>query len=403
MHRPSEVPAADFTVGEIASNVRTLSPDLIGRKVFDAFRDDPSIPAFALVEPNGELWGLIDRISLLTTFGHPVLRELYSKRPIRLLADPDPLVLDQTTTAEEANARLTHEKPGAVTAGFVILAKGRYDGIGTSIGLMELSARQARARSVELDAARQQAEAANRSKSSFLANLSHELRTPLNAIIGFGEILESELLGPHRDPAYKDYSRDIRTSGQHLLSLINDLLDLAKAEANKLTLVEEWFDLTALIGATMRIVQGQAHDQNVTLSMHPIEPQPAVFGDSRKCRQILLNLLSNAIKFTLEGGKVTVSVNVVPDQGLTLKIADTGIGMSPKDLNKAMTPFQQIETSYTRRHIGTGLGLPLTKRLVELHGGTMEIDSTIDVGTTVSIHLPAGRVRVPETHLRDAV
>ncbi len=402
MQRPPDAPVSEFRLGEIALQIPTLSPDAIARAVFDAFRDDPDIPAFALVEPDGRLWGLIDRISLLTTFGQPVLRELYSKRPIHLLADPGPLVLDADMTVDEANWRLTHEKPAAVTAGFVITDAGRYHGVGTSLRLMELSVRQARARSAELEAAREQAESANRSKSSFLANLSHELRTPLNAIIGFGEILESELLGPHSDPAYRDYSRDIRASGQHLLSLINDLLDLAKAEADKLTLNEEWFDLSAAIGATLRIVQGQAQAQGVALSVRPLDPQPALLGDNRKVRQIVLNLLSNAIKFTPSGGRVTVTAAIAPDGGLTVSVADTGIGMSPADIDKAMTAFQQVETSYTRRHAGTGLGLPLTKRLVELHGGMLRIDSAVGVGTTVSVRFGADRVRLPEVRLRAA-
>ena len=402
MHRPPDVPISDFRLGEIATPVRTLSPDVIARSVFDAFRDEPDIPAFALVAPDGRLRGLIDRISLLTTFGQPVLRELYSKRPIHLLADPSPLVLDSEVTVDEANSRLTHEKPSAVTAGFVITRAGRYHGIGTSLRLMELSVRHARARSAELEAAREQAEAANRSKSSFLANLSHELRTPLNAIIGFGEILESELLGPHSDPAYRDYSRDIRASGQHLLSLINDLLDLAKAEADELTLNEEWFDLSAAIGATLRIMQGQARAQGVSLVARPPDPQSALLGDNRKVRQILLNLLSNGIKFTPSDGRVTITAVVEADGAVVVCVADTGIGMAPADIDKAMTPFQQVETSYTRRYAGTGLGLPLTKRLVDLHGGRLDIDSEVGVGTRVSVRFPAERVRLPKDRLRAA-
>ncbi|MDZ7712998.1 MAG: PAS domain-containing protein [Rhodovibrio sp.] len=243
----------------------------------------------------------------------------------------------------------------------------------------------------ELIAAREKAELANKSKTEFLANMSHELRTPLNAVIGFAEVIEGQLLGEIGNPRYRAYASDIRESGQHLLSLINDILDHAKIEAGRRELHEEWLRIAELIHGTVRLVRERAHDRGVHLDVLPADGLPRVFADQRGVKQILLNLLTNAIKFTPENGRVTVRAEAGAD-GLSLEVADTGIGIAEDDIEKAMAPFGQADNWLTREHEGTGLGLALCKQLTELHGGTLDLDSAPGQGTRVRVTLPADRL-----------
>jgi signal transduction histidine kinase len=242
----------------------------------------------------------------------------------------------------------------------------------------------------ELVSARDKAESASRAKSEFLANMSHELRTPLNAIIGFAEIIKRRTFGPASE-RYPEYAGDIYNSGTHLLALINDILNLSKLEAGKFQLQERDVDLAAMVDACMRLVEEPARQWGIRLSVS-LDPE-ALFirADERRLRQILINLLSNAVKFTSEGGNVRVT-SVRRNGGLAISVSDNGIGMAPEDIPKALTPFGQIESKVRRKQEGTGLGLALAKQLVELHGGILTIDSTINVGTTVTLLLPASRM-----------
>jgi signal transduction histidine kinase len=234
------------------------------------------------------------------------------------------------------------------------------------------------------------AEAASRAKSKFLANMSHELRTPLNAIIGFAEMIKTAMLGPLSE-RYRSYGADIFNSGTHLLGLINEILDLAKLEAGKLELQEEEIDLAATVEACMTIVEGQAHLARVRLSADTDSTVLKIRADERRLRQILINLLSNAVKFTPEDGDVRVSCSR-RDRTLAIMISDTGIGIAPEDVPKAMMAFGQVESKVSRKVEGTGLGLPLVQHLVELHGGKLTIESEVDVGTRVTVTLPLERI-----------
>jgi signal transduction histidine kinase len=242
-----------------------------------------------------------------------------------------------------------------------------------------------------LIAAKEAAEAANRAKSEFLANMSHELRTPLNAIIGFSGMMSDRMFGP-LNARYLDYANIIGSSGKHLLAIITDILDLAQADAAKLMLAEERVNLSEVVELGSSIVQDMARRAQIDFRNEIEGPLPTVLGDPAKLTQILVNLLSNAIKFTEPGGKVRLKVVRPAQRGITFRVEDTGIGMSAEQIPIALTPFGQIESNLTRKHDGVGLGLPLTKRLIELHGGTIEIRSEPGTGTVVSAHLPEDRL-----------
>ncbi|MFT3996632.1 MAG: PAS domain-containing sensor histidine kinase [Asticcacaulis sp.] len=231
------------------------------------------------------------------------------------------------------------------------------------------------------------AEQANHAKSEFLANMSHELRTPLNAINGFSEIMAGEMFGPLGHARYKEYAGDILSSGQHLLALINDILDMSKIEAGKMTLKFDSIAVDEVIDDTLRLVRQRAEKAGLKLRVHLPPKLPDIEADYRALKQVLLNLLTNAIKFTPSGGAVTVSA-VSTDNFIHLYVADTGIGIAEKDMARLARPFEQIENQFSRTKEGTGLGLALTKSLIEMHAGRLEVDSTLGQGTTVSVILP---------------
>jgi signal transduction histidine kinase len=221
--------------------------------------------------------------------------------------------------------------------------------------------------------------------------MSHELRTPLNAIIGFSQILKDELFGHVGNPRYREYGKDIYESGNHLLNVINDILDLSKIEAGKLELRREDIDLSRLLAACLRLVRERARDASVKLVDGTSPDEMLVLAaDETRVKQIIINLLSNAIKFTPAGGVVTVAARHRSDSMIEITVADTGIGMKPEDIPIAMQPFRQIETPTNRKYEGTGIGLPLTKALVEAHNGEMALESAAGVGTTVTVTLPVG-------------
>jgi signal transduction histidine kinase len=252
--------------------------------------------------------------------------------------------------------------------------------------------REANAELERAIARREFAESASQAKSLFLANMSHELRTPLNAIIGFSQLIRDQLMGPIGTEQYAGYARDICGAGEHLLEMINSILDISKIEAGSMELRNEEVDLNEIVAASLATVRTQAERKRIRIATSFAEKLPHVTADHLSLRQILINVLANAVKFTPEGGRVSVDLQSEPDGAILASIGDTGIGMSADEVMIALEPFRQVENALTKRHEGTGLGLPLAKRLVELHGGSLEIDSRKDIGTTVRIRLPAERI-----------
>lgn len=279
--------------------------------------------------------------------------------------------------------------------------------IGISVFLNYVQERQLRANFVDNEKLRAEqrrserllsrSEAANRAKNDFLAIMSHELRTPLNAIIGFSEIISNQMFGPVSQPKYVDYATDIRASGAHLLSIINDILDISKAEAGKLQLEEEPIDPVESLNRTMRMFRQRASELGVDLTFRVRDDIPWLIADPRLFNQVAINLTSNALKFTPEAGSVSVELSFSDQGDLVLSVRDTGIGIKGADMQRIFEPFVQVEDAMSRTQQGTGLGLPLVRKIMNLHGGTIELESSAGTGTIASATFPKSRFVAPES------
>ncbi len=243
-----------------------------------------------------------------------------------------------------------------------------------------------------LVAAREEAEAANRMKSQFLGNVTHELRTPLNAVINFAQLIADEINGPLGAAEYREYAAQIGASGTELLSLIDELLDLARAEAGQLTITEGLAEPDVLIDAACRMLAPEAAARHVTLTRPAHAALLPVRGDATRLRQVVASLIANALKFTPAGGEARINAAQDPAIGLTISVSDTGIGIDPTNLTRVMEPFEQVSGGGTESHPGIGLGLPLARHLAELHGGTLILRSEQGGGTTALFTLPAHRL-----------
>ncbi|HWX88880.1 MAG TPA: MHYT domain-containing protein [Rhizomicrobium sp.] len=275
-------------------------------------------------------------------------------------------------------------------------AQGEAQRMRDHIAELETAQKALEQTSADLTTALEAAEAASKSKSVFLASMSHELRTPLNAVLGFSETMQMETFGPLGAERYKEYLGHIHHSGAHLLSLINDILDLSRLDAGQTELNEVVFDPAELIAESLRMIAGQAQQAGIALSTDIGRDLPWLKADKRRIKQILINLLSNAVKFTLPGGQVQVSARLT-DAGLALAVADSGIGIARADIPKALERFGQVDARLERKYEGTGLGLPLSKQLAELHGGGLALESAVGAGTTVTVTLPRDRLAARPT------
>ena len=382
-----------FTAALLTKATAPASPDQPCGEVFERFAAENDLAAIAVIDQGGRPVGLLTRAAVAATLAKPLMNDLYSRRPARLLMDPAPLTVDCGTPLGALSRLIAEQKPTALTDGFIITDQGRYYGVAYALDLMATSVALADLRAWQREEAQKQAEAANHAKTAFLANASHEIRTPLNAIMGFAELLLEEGSGPLGNPRYREYAADIVEGGRHLMELINDLLDLSKAEADKLELTETQVEPARIAAAAMRLVGERAAKHGVTLRNLTPRDAPTLLADDRKLRQMLLNLLSNAVKFTLPGGEVALSAEAAPDGGFFFSVADSGVGMTQDEIVQALEPWGQVNHALNRKLDGSGLGLPLTKRLAELHGGRLEMSSRPGVGTTVRLYFPAQRVQ----------
>jgi two-component system cell cycle sensor histidine kinase PleC len=301
--------------------------------------------------------------------------------------DAEPIIAERLAIAQSREERILHQR---LLSGRVIEIMHRPMPAGGSIVTFTDITDQ-EGTTTALRAAKEQAELANRTKSEFLANMSHELRTPLNAIIGFSQIMTQQMFGPLGSPRYREYASDVLSSSQHLLQIINDILDMAKIEAGRVELHESAIDLDRLFDDCQRLVRERAMTAEIKLQRDLPDGVPQLLGDERLIKQILLNLLSNAVKFTPRAGTVALRARIEADGGFALSVADTGIGIAAADIPKVLQPFGQVDGTYARAHGGTGLGLSIVRALVELHGGTFDLESEPGKGTAVTVRFAAAR------------
>lgn len=379
------------TIGKISEPITPLTPTVLCGEVYGILTELKDTLALPVVS-NGRAIGLVNRNDLLLHLANQFGRALYERKPITHLMDREPLVVDENLPLADFNDLLLNERPAALVRGFIVTRVGLYQGVGTPLSLLRLMAASMAHRAEELERAREAEARTNRAKTRFLANMSHELRTPLNAIIGFTEMIEKSVFGPVGHPKYAEYLADILTSAQHLLGVINGILDLSRIEAGRLELAESVFDLNEAISSAMRVVKSLAERGQIQLSVATDRPLPSILGEERKIIQVLVNLLSNAVKFTSPGGHIVVRARADLARGLTLTVSDDGIGIAPDHLDLVMEPFGQVESELNRKYEGTGLGLPLSKAFVELHGGSLTLRSTPGRGIAVTVHLGPERL-----------
>ncbi len=352
----------------------------------------------SLVVDNADAIVVVDRIGIVR-FVNPSAEKLLKCAAADLLGQMFGIPLEGVHTTEidlytRSNATCTAE---------IRVMRTLWDGERAFIITMrDVTERKKSEKALRL--AKQTAEQANAMKSQFLANMSHELRTPLNAIIGYSEMMLMGISGPVEPARYRNYISDIHRGGKHLLSLINELLDLSKAESGQLRLLEESFDLVPLAGQVIDLLRGQAERKGVNLSVTPETASIWVYADARMLNQVLLNLLGNAIKFTPEGGSVAIVLNRTYEGEARVVVRDSGIGIPKHQIPRAFAAFVQIENAYTRiENTGTGLGLALCKRYVEMHDGKIGLESAVDAGTTVTVTLPQQRSLVSQKKGGDVV
>ncbi|HEY4345445.1 MAG TPA: ATP-binding protein [Parvibaculum sp.] len=378
------------TARDLAEPVVPLAPGMSCAEVFERLLDEGDLLNIPVVE-NGRPLGLVSRQDFLLVYVRMFGREIYGRQCITALMNKSPVIVDAGMNCEDINARLFATTKSSPLQGFIVEENGRYLGLGSAATLMRVTADIIMRRAEELERQRRRAEAANESKTQFLAGMSHELRTPLNAIIGFADLMRMQLLGPLEPPRYLDYVNDIHHSGVHLLHMINELLDMAKIEAGHVDLHEDVIDLRDIGTEVLRMLRQSIETARVKLNVVMPSALPLICADEQQVRRVLVNLLSNAIKFTPAGGSITLSAHEC-ESGLEVSVADTGIGIPPDKLDKVLEPFEQVENSFTRTRAGTGLGLPLTKAMVEAHGGTLTLESELGQGTTVRVSLPSDRI-----------
>ena len=390
----SEVTLAEESrlAGELALVIPALTVRHSCGDAFSWFLANQDVPAVAILDDEGKVAALVNRPIFMARYAKQFAPELYSKKSILKLANTQSLIVDRNVRIADLGSTRLDENPDALIECFVVTAEGQYRGIATGEALLRCKVALLQARESELSHALEAAKEASRTKSNFLALMSHELRTPLNAIIGFSEVLSQEMFGAIGNPRYRDYAGDIHGAGRHLLALINDILDLSKAEAGRFDLNCEEVAPGELIEECLKLMHDRARASGLYLGKNVASGLPHLLVDRLRLKQILLNLLSNAIKFTLAGGSVRIEARTDAEGRMLLAVIDSGIGMAKENIPLALEPVRQIASPFARNAEGTGLGLTLVKSLIEMHDGKLEIESALQRGTAARLIFPAERV-----------
>lgn len=381
---------ASLYAGQIAETARPRAAEVSGHSArtppaMDWLRGIPDAPAVQFTvraDPSGAREG-----SVRDSQDFRLAR--LNRQDGRLTADVEIPALSVVASVSESESAALGRWSARTRFSFVALMIRTIVTFGIGIFLF-WQIRWREAARAELIRTREAAESATRAKSEFLAHMSHELRTPLNAVIGFSEAIKVAMFGP-LDSRYREYGSHIFASGSHLLQLVNDVLDVSKLEAGRFELQESELDIETVVRSARRLVAGQAEKAGVRLAINIPPGVPFIVGDARRLQQAVLNLISNAVKFTPRGGQVSVSVSE-NELGLAIKVADTGIGIPRDQIATALQPFRQVKRPGRKAPAGTGLGLPIARDLIVLHGGTLTIASEVNIGTTVTIQLPATRI-----------
>jgi len=384
-------------VRDVMTDAPVVTPDTSGEFVYDLFSDDKDLLVVAVVQ-DGQPLGLVSRDRFFVKMADRHGRALFSKRPVTFLMNKDPLLVEASTPIAELNMLIVRDRPSALMEGFLITRNGEYSGVGTALDLFRETSRESAERSHKLSAlaeqlghARIEALAASKAKSEFLATMSHEIRTPLNGVLGVAQLLMSTELNTEQS----EFVRVINDSGQILLRLLNDVLDLSKIEAGKMDLDIQVFDPHRMAADARTLWQARAREKAIGFSIEVQAGAEDRFeGDPVRLKQVLFNLVSNAIKFT-ETGSVDVEMGFHAigrrRHVMRVEVRDTGCGVPEAAQPKLFSAFTQADAETTRAHGGTGLGLTICKRLVELMGGTIGFRTTAGQGSTFWFEVPLKR------------
>ena len=376
-------------LGSISDRVEPCSTVTNCEAVYDWFVQEPDRLVLPVVDEHRRPVGLVSRNEFLQILASHFGRALYIRKPITVLMESDPLVVEATVPLSILGDRILGEKPTAMIRGFVVTKDGVYHGVGTGLDVLRLSMEKIHEQAIDLTAAERNASRANQAKSRFLAAMSHELRTPLNAIIGFSELIRDQVMGPDAMDSYVEYAADIRSSGAHLLDLINDVLDISKIESGKLDIHRQRVIVRDEIEPVWKGFELRAAHKNLALDLQMADDTVECFADPRALRQIVTNLVSNAVKYTPDGGAVSLTVVNPNTDTVRVSVSDNGPGIPKASQARIFEPFEQLDNTYRRHAEGSGLGLALTKELVSINGGTIGLESVPGEGSNFWFELPS--------------
>lgn len=375
----------------ISYPVTPVAPDALCGQIYDRFCAEDELVAIPVLS-RGRPVGLLKRADFLIKLADRFGRPLFEARPVTHLMDNEPVLVEETCSIDALNKMLVEDEE-ALRHGFIVTSDGLYVGVASAAEVLKANMARAEVRLVELEAAQADAESASAAKTRFLANMSHELRTPLNAIIGFSELILDDANCHYDADRIRSYIKDIHHSGEHLLKVINSILDMSKIEAGAFELNEDLYTPLELKEQVVRIMEGMAASKHIKILASGFTSDHEILIDIQVMRQAMINLLSNAIKFSHDGSTVHFEYTYMRGRGIMIDVIDEGPGMTAQNVRDVLEPFVQVESGHDRRFGGSGLGLPIVSAFAEAHGGQFVIDSAIGKGTKASILLPEKRYK----------